>query len=149
MSLIKWSPFFEPFDGMEKMLEEMQTLQKRSPGGIIPPVDMYETKDALVVEAPVAGIDPKNIEVSIDNGVLTIKGQSHRKTEVDEKDFYRKEIRQGTVFRQIALPASVKSEGAEADYENGVLKISLPKADQKSAISVKIKDKSEKKDKKK
>jgi len=107
MSLIKWSPFFEPFDGMEKMLEEMQAMQKRSPGGIIPPVDMYETKDAVVVEAPVAGIDPKNIEVSIDNGLLTIKGQSHRKTEVDEKDFYRKEIRQGTVFRQIALPASV------------------------------------------
>ena len=147
MSLIKWSPFFEPFDGMEKMLEEMQALQKRSPGGIIPPVDMYETKDAVVVEAPVAGIDPKNIEVSIGNGVLTIKGQSQRKTEVDEKDFYRKEIRQGTVFRQIALPASVKSEGAEADYENGVLKISLPKADQKKAISVKIKDKSENKKK--
>lgn len=149
MSLIKWSPFFEPFDGMEKMLDEMRALEKRSPGGIIPPVDMYETKDAVVVEAPVAGLDPKNIEVSIDSGVLTIKGHSERKTEVDEKDFYRKEIRQGTVFRQIALPASVKSEGAEADYENGVLKISLPKADQKQAISVKITDKSDKKEKKK
>lgn len=148
MSLIKWSPFFEPYDGMEKMIEEMQSLTSRSPGGIIPPVDMYETKEAVVVEAPIAGIDPKNIEVSIDSGVLTIKGQSQRKTEVEEKDFYRKEIRQGTVFRQITLPASVKSEGAEADYNNGVLKISLPKADQKKSISVKIKDKSENKKKK-
>lgn len=148
MSLIKWSPFFEPFDGMEKMLEEMQSLTNRNPGGIIPPVDMYETKDAVVVEAPIAGIDPKNIEVSIDNGILTIKGQSQRKTEVEEKDFYRKEIRQGTVFRQIALPASVSSEKAEADYKNGVLKISLPKADQKKAISVKITDKTENKKKK-
>ncbi len=124
------------------MLEEMQSLSGRSPGGIIPPVDMYETKDAVVVEAPVAGIDPKNIEISIDNGILTIKGQSQRKTEVEEKDFYRKEIRQGTVFRQIALPASVKSEGAEADYDNGILKIVLPKADQRKAISVKITDRS-------
>lgn len=139
--MIKWSPFFEPFDGMDNMLEEMRAMTNRAPSGIIPPVDMYETKDAVVVEAPVAGIDPKNIEVSIDNGVLTIKGQSNRKTEVEEKDFYRKEIRQGTVFRQIALPASVQSEQAKADYENGVLKISLPKVDQKKAISVKINDK--------
>lgn len=130
------------------MIEEMQSLTNRSPGGIIPPVDMYETKEAVVVETPIAGIDPKNIEVSIDNGVLTIKGQTQRKTEVEEKDFYRKEIRQGTVFRQIALPASVKSEGAEADYQNGVLKISLPKVDQKKSISIKITDKSENKKKK-
>jgi len=148
MSLIKWSPFFEPYEGMEKMMEEMQSLTNRNPGGIIPPVDMYETKEAVVVEAPIAGIDPKNIKVSIDNGVLTIKGQSQRKTEVEEKDFYRKEIRQGTVFRQISLPARVKSEGAEADYQNGVLKISLPKVEQKKAISIKITDKSENKKKK-
>lgn len=147
MSLIKWSPFFEPFDGMEKMLEEMQSLAPRSPGGIIPPVDMYETKDAVVVEAPVAGIDPSNIEVSIDNGVLTIKGQSERKTEVDDKEFYRKEIRYGTVFRQIALPTSVDAEKAEADYEKGVLKISLPKAGEKKSISVNITDNSDKKKK--
>lgn len=141
--MIKWSPFFEPYDGMEKILEEMKSLTNRNPGGIIPPVDMYETKNAVVVEAPIAGIDPKNIKVSLENGVLTIKGQSERKTEVEEKDFYRKEIRQGTVFRQIALPTTVKSEGAEADYNNGVLKIRLPKAEQKKSISIKITNKSE------
>lgn len=138
MSLIKWSPFYEPFEGFDKMLEEMNALAPRGAGGIVPPVDVYETADAVVVETPVAGMDPNQIDVSIENGVLTIKGTSERKTEVDDKNYYRKEVRRGSVFRQVALPASVEEGKASASYENGILKISAPKAQAKKAIKIDV-----------
>lgn len=143
MSLIKWSPFFEPFDEADEGLQEMRSAlmpaSRSGTGGLIPLVDVYEVQDALMVEAPMPGIDPKNIELSIDHGVLSIKATNERKTEIDEKTYYRKEVRHGTVFRQIALPSPVQEDAAEANYENGVLKIRLPKRPESStAIKVEI-----------
>ena len=87
MSLIKWSPFFfEPMDGMDRFMDDAGSLVPRSGSSIAPPVDMYETKDSLVVETPLAGVDPKQLEISIENGVLSIRGSSERRTEVDEKN---------------------------------------------------------------
>ena len=137
MSLIKWSPFFEPFEGMDKALDEMRSLQTAQGVGIDPPVDMYETEHTIVVETPVPGVDPGKIEVTVDNGILTIKGTTERKTEVEDKNYYRKEVRQGMVFRQIALPAQAQHENAEASFENGILKVTVPKLLQESK-SIKI-----------
>lgn len=141
MPIIKWSPFFvEPFDSMDKMFDDMQTaMTPRTGGSIIPPVDMYETAEAVVVETPMPGVDPDKLEIAINNGVLTIKGTSERKTEVDDKNYYRKEVRTGSIFRQVALPARVEEGQAQASFENGVLKITLPKAEACKAIKVEIK----------
>ncbi len=138
MALIKWSPFFsskggfaygdEPFESMDKFLEEFQSMNPHSLSSIVPPVDMYETKDAVVVETPMAGVDPDKIEIAIDNGILSIKGATERKTEVDEKNYYRKEVRHGSLFRQVALPTRVIGDKAQAAFENGILKITVPKA---------------------
>lgn len=139
MSLIKWSPFFfEPFDGMDKMMEEMGRLSPRASGGIVPPVDMYETEEAVVVETSMPGVDPNKIEISIENNTLSIKAESERKTEVDDKNYYRKEVRYGTVFRQVVLPGNVQDKGAQAAYTNGILKITLPKAQEKKSIKVEV-----------
>ena len=138
MSLIKWSPLlFEPFDGMDKMLEDMGRLAPRS-SGIVPPIDMYETTEAVIVETPMPGVDPNKIEISIENNILAIKAESERKTEVDDKNYYRKEVRYGTVFRQIALPASVQEQQTVAAYTDGILKITLPKAESKKSIKVEV-----------
>jgi HSP20 family protein len=143
MSLIRWSPFFEPFDSMEKMMDEMNVLVPRmsQQGNIVPPVDIYETDKNVVVETPMPGIDPSKIEISIENGVLSIKANSERKTEVDEKNYYRKEVRQGSMFRQVALPARVEEKSAEASFENGILKIALPKKEEQKMIKVEVKKK--------
>lgn len=135
MSLIRWSPFFyEPFSS-----EGEESLQKFAGGSIVPPIDMYETKDAVVVETPLAGVDPNKVEISIENGMLTIKGSTERKTEVDEKNYYRKEVRSGTVFRQVTLPTHVVEGKAEASFDNGILKISMPKAEKNKSVKVEIK----------
>jgi Molecular chaperone (small heat shock protein) len=143
MPLIKWSPFFfEPFDSMDKVFDDMQSaMTTRSGGNIIPPVDMYETAEAVVVETPMPGVNPDELEIAIDNGVLTIKGTSERKTEVDDKNYYRKEVRTGSIFRQVALPARVQEGEAQASFENGILKILLPKAEARKAIKVEVKKK--------
>ncbi len=126
MSLIKWSPFNDPFGDFDKMFDEAR-MTAASPQALVPPVDMYETKDAVVVETPMPGAEPGKIEISIENGILSIKGSSERKTEVDDKNYYRKEVRQGTIFRRVALPARVDGTKAQASFDNGILKVSVPK----------------------
>lgn len=134
---------FEPFDEMDRFTEELRgsLVPSGKTGGLIPPVDVYETGDSITVEAPMAGVDPKNIELSVDRGVLSIKAVSERRTEVDEKTYYRKEVRHGAVFRQIPLPSPVYEEQAEATYEQGVLKIRLPKRGESGkTINVQVKE---------
>ena len=136
-NLMKWSPFYDPFDKMDEMFKDLPSVSL-SKQGLIPPIDMYDTKDAVVVETTLPGADPKKVSVEIENGILTIKGSSERKTEVDEKDYYRKEIRAGQVFRQVSLPARIEEGEAQATFENGILRVTIPKTPEAKAKSVKI-----------
>ncbi|OGL78205.1 hypothetical protein A3E39_03035 [Candidatus Uhrbacteria bacterium RIFCSPHIGHO2_12_FULL_60_25] len=130
MPMIPWKPTFDPFNDMNELMQQYR--------GIVPPVDMYQTKDAVVVETPLAGVDPDKVDVTVENGVLTIKGSMEKKTEIDEKDYYRKEVRSGSVFRQVALPTRVVEGKAEASLENGMLKVRIPKAAEIAGKTVKI-----------
>ena len=95
--------------------------------GFTPAVDMYEDKDNVIIETELAGIDPEKVSISIENDVLTIRGESEKKSEVEDKNYYRKEIRRGAFYRSISLPAHVSGDKASAVAESGVLKISVPK----------------------
>ena len=122
---------------MNMFMQPYRSMMPSMDGGIIPPVDMYETEKALVVETPLAGIDPSHVDITVEGDMLTIKGETERKTEIDEKTYYRKEVRSGSVYRQIALPIPVIGEKAEASYDQGMLKIEIPK-DQGEKKSIKI-----------
>lgn len=128
MSLIRWSPL--------EMFPEMEEMR-----GMIPPVDVYVTDKDVVVESLVPGVDPDKIEISITDGVLTIRGEDEKRTEIDEKDYYRKEVRHGSFSRSVALPVNVIGEKAEANVEKGILRVTIPKApnEKKNQISVKVK----------
>lgn len=143
MRLIPWKPLLDGFDNMDLFMQPYRSMVPMADSGIVPPVDMYEHGNVLIVETPLAGIDPAKVEVTVDGDVLTIKGSMERKTEVDEKDYYRKEVRSGSVFRQISLPVRVLGEKASASYEQGLLKIEIPKAGSDQAKSIKIQVKSE------
>lgn len=134
--LIKWTPFLEPFEDMEKMFNEMMPSARH--GGFVPAVDMYEDKDNVIVETQLAGIDPEKVDISIENDVLTIKGESEKKSEVEDKNYYRKEIRRGSFYRSIPLPTHVVGDKASAVAEGGVLKISIPKAQESEPKKIKI-----------
>ena len=141
MSLIKWTPFFSEFEDMDKITESMLPSVRGNQFGFTPAVDMYEDKDNIVIETQLAGIDPDKVDVSIENNVLCIKGESEKKSEVDDKNYYRKEIRRGSFFRSIPLPTKVDGDGASAVNEEGVLKITIPKAPEVKPKSIKIQSK--------
>jgi HSP20 family protein len=108
-----------------------------------PAIDVFQDSDDLIVETQLPGIDPKNVDIAIENDVLTISGETKEKKEKKYEDYYRKEIRQGSFSRSVILPVSVKGSEASADYEDGILQITLPKAEEAKPkkISVNIKEK--------
>jgi HSP20 family protein len=109
--------------------------------GFAPAMDMYETKDAIVVETVLAGVRPEDVEVSVENRVLTVQGSHSKEHEIEEKNYYQKEVRSGSFFRQVALPTSVKENEVVAEFADGVLQITAPKAEpgESKKVEVKIK----------
>lgn len=107
----------------------------------VPAINVYQDKDNVMVETSIVGIDPKNVEISVENDVLTVSGKTEMKSDVKREDYYRKEIREGSFMRSVILPMQVKGDKAEASYEKGILKIRLPKAEaakpKKIAITLK------------
>lgn len=139
--MIKWQPSMQPWEDMDRMMEEFMPTEKHS---FVPAIDVYQTKEAVVVETTLAGIKPEDVNISIENDVLTIEGRSEKKSEVDDKEYYRKEIRSGSFHRAIALPTAVKGDNAKAIFDNGVLKIMVPKEERVMPKTIKVQVKSSK-----
>ncbi len=138
MRITPWKPLLDNFDEMEHFLQPYQSMHPSIDRGIIPPVDIYEKGSSLIIETPLAGVDPNMVEVSVEGDMLTIKGSMERKTEIDEANYYRKEVRSGTMFRKIPLPVQVLGEKAEASFNQGMLRIDIPKAKEEEKKTIKI-----------
>ncbi len=136
-NLIRWQPFDELVslrDAMDRVFED-SFIRPRwgwiSPTGAASlALDMYETKDEVVVKAALPGIKPEEVEVSITGNALTIKGESKEENEVKEKDYIRKERRYGSFARSVTLPSGLKTDKAEATFEDGVLTLKVPKSEE-------------------
>ncbi len=138
MSLTRYQGF-DPFQEMEQMMKNFQSNGLMPVGqGFAPALDLYETASALVVEAPLPGINPANVEVSVENGIVTVRGESKKEHEMDDKNYYRKEVRSGSFFRQVALPSAVKEDEVVAEFEDGVLKITCPKLAEPKAKKITV-----------
>ncbi len=135
MSLIKWTPMLDPFNEFDRFFDGATTANLSN---FAPAVDIWEDKDNVYVETPLPGINPENVDISIENDVLTIEGSAEKKNEIDDKNYYRKEVRYGSFHRAIALPSSVKSDEAKAEYVKGVLKINIPKEEKAKPKKVQI-----------
>lgn len=137
MALVRWSPFreFERFFEDED-LDLVPFFPTRSLR--VPACDVYETDKDVVAEIEVPNIDPKDVDILIEDDVLRVSGETKKEKEKKEKNYYRKETRKGTFSRQIVLPESVKADKAKATYEDGVLKITMPKEKPKKKKKVKV-----------
>jgi HSP20 family protein len=103
-----------------------------------PPVDVSETADAVFVHAEIAGMDPKDIDISVAGDVLTISGQKKEEAEKTARNYIRVERRYGAFTRSVALPATVDVDRVEAKVKNGVLEVRLPKSEGSRAHAVKV-----------
>lgn len=135
MKLVRWNPLLEPFEEMDKIFTDFTPAVFQ---GFAPAMDIYQNKDSVIVETPLAGIDPEKVNISIENDVLTIEGGVEKKSEVEEKDYYRKEVRSGSFHRAVSLPTAVVGDKARAEYDNGVLKITIPKEERANPKVIRI-----------
>jgi len=102
-------------------------------------IDVYDTDDAVMVEANLPGVKAEDIDVQIRGDVLTIKAESKREKEVSEDKYTYKERAYGVIERSVRLPVDVDVDAAEAKLENGILKLTLPKVEKEGAKKIKIK----------
>lgn len=104
-------------------------------------VDVYETPKEIIVKSTIAGVKPDDIDISINDDMLTIRGQRHEEEKIEEQDYLYRECYWGTFSRSIILPTEVKADKVDAILESGVLTVKLPKAKPKKEVEIKVKEK--------
>jgi len=136
MSLVRW---YRPvrriptvWDQMEQMARDMARFapwhDDAEAGQLGIPVDVYENDDEVIVKAEVPGIKKEDLEINLQDNVLTIRGQTKQEEEIREEGYYRRELRQGSFYRAVSLPAEVKADEITATCADGVCTIKAPKA---------------------
>jgi HSP20 family protein len=144
-NLIRWEPAREMMslrDAMDRLFDDAITrpLSLRD-GWSAPAIDMFQTDDEIVVKAALPGIKADEVQINITGEVLTLKGEVKQSQEMEEKAWHIREQRFGSFERSIALPTDVVADKAQADFENGILTITLPKAGEVKPKSITVKAK--------
>jgi HSP20 family protein len=148
MALIKWTSPYRDFLNLQEEMNRLfdafsrgTELQSVTEGSWAPAVDIHESKESIVIDAEVPGVDQKDIKVSITDNILTIQGEKKQQKTVEEENFHRVERFYGTFSRSFNLPAGVKADQIKASFKDGVLKIILPKSEEAKTkiINVEVK----------
>ncbi len=143
--IIKNDPFYDIVsarDSMDRMIDNyFGRLPMTFEGYGVIDLDLYQTDNDVVVEASIPGIDPDDINISVAGEVLTIKGEVKNETESKNTDYHIKERRYGSFSRSISLPTQVVADKANAEFKNGILKLTLPKAEEVKPKTITVKAK--------
>jgi HSP20 family protein len=139
-TLIRWNPtnrrrLMNEFD----RLFEMPALWDEARNNWSLELDVAETQDGYVVKASVPGIDPENLDITMEDNVLAIKGEFNQEEEKENEQYYIRERRIGSFGRTVRFPVLVNSESIEAAYEKGVLTLTVPKAEEVKPKRITIK----------
>lgn len=134
MSIVR----FDPFRDITSFRDDINRLFARSFGddGVAgtrtwaPAVDVFETKDAVVLKAELPGLTAEDVDVEIDDNVLTVSGERTFKDTVEEGRFYRLERSYGRFSRSLTLPQGIKADSVSASFADGVLEVTVPKAEE-------------------
>lgn len=152
MALTKW----RPFGGLKRFLDDdisrwpLKDIEDYFDGdykalsfpkfSLDLACDIYEKNGNVIAEMNAPGIDPDKIDITVEDGYLKVSGSREECKETEEKDYYSKEIKRGYLERVLPLPTAVKRDKAEAEYKNGILKITIPKEESKNGtVKVKVK----------
>lgn len=146
-NIIRWDPIRE-LNGMHDVLDRLLDEGLSRPFSramwevpSMPSMDLYQTNDAVVVKMGLPGVKPEDIQVSVANGVLSIRGEVKEEKEEKEKTYHLRERRYGSFSRSVDLPSNVSADKAEAQFENGILTLTMPKAEEAKAKTITVRAK--------
>jgi HSP20 family protein len=145
-TLIRWEPAREMMslrEAMDHLFDDAFTrpVSVSANAWSVPAVDMYQTDNEVIVKAALPGVKADEVQINVTGEILTLKGEVKQKEEVKEKTYHIREQRWGMFERSLALPIEVVADKAKAEFENGVLTITLPKAEEVKPKSITIKSK--------
>jgi len=138
---------WEPSRGTANLREEINRLfndavertgEESNLTSWAPPVDIFETEHELVVKADLPAVDPKDLDIRVENNILTIRGERKFEKNVDENNYLRVERAYGSFARSFSLANTVNAEAIKADYQNGVLTLSIPKREEAKPKQIKV-----------
>jgi len=138
---------FEPFRGVSSLQEQINRLFNdvfERPGhesnltSWAPAVDIFETEHELVVKADLPDVDPKDLDIRVENNILSIRGERKFEKKVSEDKYLRVERAYGSFSRSFSLANTVNSEAIKADYQNGVLTLTIPKREEAKPKQIKV-----------
>lgn len=145
MTLQRWEPFSE-LQRIDRAMDEMWNRFFRFPrpfegfrGEWPIPLDVYQTKDHVVVKASIPGVKPEDVDLTIEGNTLTVKAETKAERKVDEAGYLLQEHRYGSFSRCVTLPEGLDTDKAEATYEHGVLTVTFPKLEETKPKSLKVK----------
>ena len=145
-NLTRWEPVREMMtlrEAMDRLFDDAFTrpINLRDGGWSAPAVDMYQTDDEVVVKVALPGFKADEVQINVTGDVLSLRGDLKREQEEKDKAWHIREHRWSSFERSVALPTQVKADGANADFENGILTISLPKAEEVKPRTISVKAK--------
>lgn len=151
MAIQRWQPFSELMSlrqAMDRLFEDsfvrpsrvLTTLGEAA----APALDVYQTPNEVVVKTALAGLKPEDINIDITGDTLTIKGETKAEQEIKKEDYLYQERRHGAFSRSVVLPGGLKPDKAEASLEDGILTLSIPKAEETKPKAIKVKAKEKK-----
>jgi HSP20 family protein len=144
-NLTRWEPVREMMtlrEAMDRLFDDAFTRPFGSPtNGNTPAIDLYQTNDSVVVKAALPGFTADEVQLSVTGDVLTLKGEFHQNNDVKEATYHLREQHYGSFERSVMLPTEVDSEKAKAEFENGVLTVTIPKSAQARPKTITIKPK--------
>jgi len=121
--------FFETLDRVTKEFEGFANNYSSSTKTLTPKVNLYKGKEGLVLTAKIAGVNPDDLDISIEEKILRIKGEYKSPYKEDISKFHRKEIKTGKFERKLELPFRVETDKIKAEFDSGILKVYMPQAD--------------------
>lgn len=145
MAITRWDPFQELnliTSRMNRLFQDTygqgSTEENLTATTFVPPVDIYEDEHNINLKVEVPGIDPKDVDIRMENNTLTVRGERKFEKEEKEENFHRVERRYGSFYRAFTLPNTVDADSVSADYDNGVLKIKLAKKAEAKPKQIKV-----------
>jgi HSP20 family protein len=145
MAIVRWNDPFREFAQLQDRINRVFNDTYRADEGLmssgswVPPVDIYQNGDhEVVIKAELPDMSREDIDITVDNGTLTIKGEKKLSQDVKEEQFHRIERRYGTFTRSFSLPQTVDTGKVGAEYKNGVLTVRLPLREEAKPRTVKV-----------